>query len=184
MKQHPVSHPEWILTQLACYLPAPSRPFPSFHHTIDFPCGPVSLSSYPDIADPFNWLLSLKPVPHLQILLPWRWKRYNPPKRRFTQELHSTTTQKMSFFHLFTIQRAPITLVSKVIINKHNNDLVTGMLHSAGWRSVTNWTNAIGCHSTQVPCTTRTSCPTRIIVHHLQLNFKNMTLTNKASKVC
>jgi hypothetical protein len=30
---------------------------------------------------------------------PRRWRRYVPPKRRFTQELHSTTSQKTAFFN-------------------------------------------------------------------------------------
>jgi hypothetical protein len=28
----------------------------------------------------------------------WRWRRYDPPKRRSTQDLHSATSQKMTFF--------------------------------------------------------------------------------------
>jgi hypothetical protein len=50
----------------------------------------------------FNWrsvyscLLTL--VPRSQILLHWRWRRYDPPKRRFTQELHGATTQKTASF--------------------------------------------------------------------------------------
>jgi hypothetical protein len=31
-------------------------------------------------------------------LLPWRWRPYVPPKRRITQFLHGTTSQKTSFF--------------------------------------------------------------------------------------
>jgi hypothetical protein len=41
-------------------------------------------------------LLSL--VPHLRIFLPCRWRRYVPPKRRFTQYLHGATSQKTAFF--------------------------------------------------------------------------------------
>jgi hypothetical protein len=32
------------------------------------------------------------------ILLPWRWRRYVPPKRRFIQYLHGATSQKTAFF--------------------------------------------------------------------------------------
>jgi hypothetical protein len=39
-------------------------------------------------------------VPRSRIFLPWRWRRYLPPKRRFTQDLHSVTTQKTTFFKL------------------------------------------------------------------------------------
>jgi hypothetical protein len=33
-----------------------------------------------------------------RIFLSWRWRRYVPPKRRFTQELHGATSQKSAFF--------------------------------------------------------------------------------------
>jgi hypothetical protein len=36
-------------------------------------------------------------VPRSRILLPWRWRRYVPPKRRFKQDLHSATSQKTEF---------------------------------------------------------------------------------------
>jgi hypothetical protein len=32
-----------------------------------------------------------------RIFLPWRWRRYVPPKRRFTQDLHGATSQKTAF---------------------------------------------------------------------------------------
>jgi hypothetical protein len=31
----------------------------------------------------------------------WRWRRYIPPKRQFTQVLHSATSQKTAFFFVF-----------------------------------------------------------------------------------
>jgi hypothetical protein len=37
-------------------------------------------------------------VPRLRIILPWRWRRYFPPKRRFTKDLHGATSQKTAFF--------------------------------------------------------------------------------------
>jgi hypothetical protein len=36
-------------------------------------------------------------VPSSRILLPWRWRRYVPPKSRFTQDLHGATSQKTKF---------------------------------------------------------------------------------------
>jgi hypothetical protein len=36
-------------------------------------------------------------VPRLRIFLPWRWRWYVPPKRRFTQDLHGATSQKIAF---------------------------------------------------------------------------------------
>jgi hypothetical protein len=37
-------------------------------------------------------------VPLSRIYLPWRWRRYVPPKHRLTQDLHGATSQKMAFF--------------------------------------------------------------------------------------
>jgi hypothetical protein len=37
-------------------------------------------------------------VPRLQIFLPWRWRRYIPPKCRFKQDLHGSTSKKTAFF--------------------------------------------------------------------------------------
>jgi hypothetical protein len=45
----------------------------------------------------------LTPVPHLWIFLSGRWRQYVPPKRRFTQDLHGATSQKMAFFITYTI---------------------------------------------------------------------------------
>jgi hypothetical protein len=47
--------------------------------------------------------LLLTPVPHSRIILPWRWRRYVPPKRQFTQELHGATSQKTAFFIQITV---------------------------------------------------------------------------------
>jgi hypothetical protein len=46
-----------------------------------------------------RWL-QLTLVPRSRIFLPWRWRRYVPPKRRFTQDLHCATSQKTAFFML------------------------------------------------------------------------------------
>jgi hypothetical protein len=37
-------------------------------------------------------------VPRSRIFLPWRWRRYVPPKRRFTQDVHGAISQKTAFF--------------------------------------------------------------------------------------
>jgi hypothetical protein len=34
-----------------------------------------------------------------QIFLPWRWRRYVPPKRQLTQDLHGATSQKTFFLN-------------------------------------------------------------------------------------
>jgi hypothetical protein len=35
---------------------------------------------------------------------PWRWRRYIPPKRQFTQDLHGVTSQKTVFFIATTVK--------------------------------------------------------------------------------
>jgi hypothetical protein len=40
-----------------------------------------------------------------RIFLPWRWRRYVPPKRRLTQELHGATSQKTAFFIIKSCSR-------------------------------------------------------------------------------
>jgi hypothetical protein len=40
----------------------------------------------------------LTPVPRSRTFLPRRWRRYAPPKRVFTQDLHGATSQKTAFF--------------------------------------------------------------------------------------
>jgi hypothetical protein len=48
-------------------------------------------------------------VPCSQIFLPWRWRRYIPPKRQFTQDLHSITSQKMTFFIVTAVKASNLT---------------------------------------------------------------------------
>jgi hypothetical protein len=43
-----------------------------------------------------SYLLTL--VPSTRIFLPWRRRRYIPPNRRSTQDLHDATSQKTEFF--------------------------------------------------------------------------------------
>jgi hypothetical protein len=35
------------------------------------------------------------------VILPWRWRRYVLPKRRFTQDLHDSTSHKTIFFIIY-----------------------------------------------------------------------------------
>jgi hypothetical protein len=40
-----------------------------------------------------------------RIFLPWRWRRYDPPKRRFNRpHLHSATPQKTAFFKVTAVK--------------------------------------------------------------------------------
>jgi hypothetical protein len=43
-------------------------------------------------------------VPSSRIFLPWRWSRYVPPKRRFTQDLHGFTFQKTAFIKILWLE--------------------------------------------------------------------------------
>jgi hypothetical protein len=38
-------------------------------------------------------------VPRSRIFLPWRWRRYVPPKRRFTQDLHGILQLLFNYLH-------------------------------------------------------------------------------------
>jgi hypothetical protein len=46
-----------------------------------------------------------------RIFLPWRWRRHVPPKRRFTQDLHSATSQKTTFFIVTAVKASNRTLI-------------------------------------------------------------------------
>jgi hypothetical protein len=50
-------------------------------------------------------------VPRSRIILPWRWSRYVPPKRRFTQELHSATSQKTAFLTILSAHKSVLCFV-------------------------------------------------------------------------
>jgi hypothetical protein len=48
-----------------------------------------------------SYLLTL--VPRLRIFLPWRRRRYGPPKRWFTQDLRCATSEKTAFFISYVV---------------------------------------------------------------------------------
>jgi hypothetical protein len=48
-------------------------------------------------------------VPRSRIFLPWRWRRYVPPKSRFTQDLHGATSQKTAFFIVAAVKTSNLT---------------------------------------------------------------------------
>jgi hypothetical protein len=91
-----------ILLLPACW-PSP-RPNPS--PLCWFPIWPTILPSlflyrwcFPAAGSVCSHLVTL--VPRWQIFLPWRWRRYVPLKRRLAQDLHSTTSQKTTFYIKF-----------------------------------------------------------------------------------
>jgi hypothetical protein len=59
-------------------------------------------------------LLSL--VPRSRIFLPWRWRRYVLPKRRFIQDLHGATPQKTAFFIVTALKTTNSTNILSFII--------------------------------------------------------------------
>jgi hypothetical protein len=61
-----------------------------------------------------SYLLTL--VPRSRIFLPWRWRRYVPPKRRFTQDLHGATSQKTAFFSLIQFTPSQPIFLSYILI--------------------------------------------------------------------
>jgi hypothetical protein len=48
-------------------------------------------------------------VPRSRIFVPWRWRQYVPPKRRFTQDLHGATSQKTTFFIVTAVKTSNLT---------------------------------------------------------------------------
>jgi hypothetical protein len=58
----------------------------------------------------------LKLVPRSQILLPWRWRRYVPPKRRFTQKLHGATSHKTAFFIVTAVKTSNLRFLTRLRI--------------------------------------------------------------------
>jgi hypothetical protein len=72
-------------------------------------CGDLTLTDVSEecIASIFSHLLTL--VPRSRIFLPWRWRRYVPPKRRLTQDLHSATFQKTTFFIVTAVTTSNLT---------------------------------------------------------------------------
>jgi hypothetical protein len=45
-------------------------------------------------------------------ILPWRWRRYVPPKRRLTPHLHDATSQKTAFFIVTAVETSNLTTIS------------------------------------------------------------------------
>jgi hypothetical protein len=49
-------------------------------------------------------------VPRSRIFLPWRWRRYVPPKRRFTQDPYGARSQKTVFFMVTAVKTSNLTI--------------------------------------------------------------------------
>jgi hypothetical protein len=74
----------------------------------------LSLPSGSYIAGSLRLVASLQPPAHLvlrsRIFLPWRWRRYVPPKRRFNPlDLHSAASQKTAFFIVTAVKTSNLT---------------------------------------------------------------------------
>jgi hypothetical protein len=68
-------------------------------------------------------------VPRSRIFLPWRWRRYVPPKRPLNQDLHSATSQKTTFFIVTAVKTLNLTCIHlvhddapwRVLLNRRRN---------------------------------------------------------------
>jgi hypothetical protein len=62
-----------------------------------------------------------------RIFLPRRWRRYVPPKRRFTEDLQGATSQKTAFFIVTDVKTSNLTkfrcviIIINININFHEN---------------------------------------------------------------
>jgi hypothetical protein len=82
------------------------------------------LQTLPTINTKYSlWIRShlLTLVPRSRIFLPWRWRRYVPPIRRFTQDLHGDTSQKTTFFIVTAAKTSNLTPVRKVTALIHDD---------------------------------------------------------------
>jgi hypothetical protein len=57
----------------------------------------------------FSGWLQINAVSRSSIFLPWRWRRYVPPKRRLMQDLHSATSYKTTFFIVTAVKTSNLT---------------------------------------------------------------------------
>jgi hypothetical protein len=48
------------------------------------------------------------------LFLPWKWRRYVPPKRRFTRD-HGTTSQKTTFFIVAVVKTSNLTFTDLLV---------------------------------------------------------------------
>jgi hypothetical protein len=94
-----VSVVNWASNDLQLYVSPPSS---LFLYSRLFPSGGLVCSH----------LLTL--VSRALIFRPWRWRRYVPPKRRLTQDLHSAKFQK-TFFRLMEVHKIQNTLKMEAV---------------------------------------------------------------------
>jgi hypothetical protein len=77
------------------------------------------MSSLP-IAEHYVCSHLLTLVPRLRNFLPWRWRWYFPPKPRYTQDLHSSTSQKTEFFIVTAVKTRNLTTLPFAYTKVHN----------------------------------------------------------------
>jgi hypothetical protein len=73
-------------------------------------------------------------VPRLRIFLLWRRRRYVPPKRRFTQDLHGATTQETAFFIVTAVKTWNLTSTYKITLCRNPEDYRRGQRVPPTWR--------------------------------------------------
>jgi hypothetical protein len=126
---------QWVYTHPIALTFPPSDPIQvlaSYLLTSTDPSSPFSIYSLvPTLPSPqliYSWEFStgglvcshlLTLVPRSRIFLPWRWRRYVPPKRRFNPlVLHGATFQKTAFFStlwVYVIPNVHITEISYAV---------------------------------------------------------------------
>jgi hypothetical protein len=78
-----------------------------------------------------------------RIFLPWRWRRYVPPKRRFNSlELHGSTSQKTAFFIVTAVKTSNLTLFPEVFRVRSANllsKLVINSIWKGSWTTYKGW---------------------------------------------
>jgi hypothetical protein len=131
----------------AAYRPPPATCWYDLHHrphtpllSVDFPCGILPLSLFL-----YSWLFLtggsvcshlLTLVPRSRIFLPWRWRRYVPPKCRLTQDLHGATSQKTTFFIVTAVKASNRT--NKISVIKYKpKALFEGKKHTCRFKGRT-----------------------------------------------
>jgi hypothetical protein len=65
-------------------------------------------------------------VPRSRVFLPWRWRRYVPPKRRFTQDLQGATSQKTALLIVTAVKTSTLTYISLCL---HKRKVCFGRWH-------------------------------------------------------